>query len=79
MGGAGARRRLNPGGALSGRLLVALATSRLAMSFEGVMRNFPWVSRYVLVACARRVGFGREFRHDVVKGRHHMGVFVRSW
>lgn len=51
LGGAGARRRLNPGGALRGRLLVALATSRLAISFEGVIRNFPWVSRYVLVAC----------------------------
>lgn len=51
LGGAGGRRRLAAGGALSGRLLVALATSRLAMSFEGVLLNFPWVSRYVLVAC----------------------------
>lgn len=50
LGGTGARRRLNPGGALRGRLLVALATSRLAISFEGVIRNFPWVSKYVLVA-----------------------------
>lgn len=45
LGGAGGRRRLAPGGALRGRLLVALATSRLAMSFEGVIRNFPWVSK----------------------------------
>lgn len=45
LGGAGGRRRLNPGGALRGRLLVALVTSRLAISFEGVIRNFPWVSK----------------------------------
>lgn len=50
-GGAGGRRRLVEAGALRGRLFVALATSKLAISFEGDIRNFPCVSRYVLVAC----------------------------
>lgn len=51
LGGAGGRRRLAQAGALRGRLLVALATSRLVISLEGDIQNLPWVSRYCLVAC----------------------------
>lgn len=74
-GGAGGRRRRTQAGALSGRLLVALATCRLVISLEGVTRNFPWVSRYFLVACDTSV---RAHKHTSVLHVHavHNNVFA---
>lgn len=70
LGGARGWRRLKNAGALTGRGLLSLADLdpsvdlflvvsrrlRVAKSLEGVVRNFPWVKRYVFVACMQLVG-----------------------
>ncbi len=53
------------------------------MSFEGVMRNFPWVSRYVLVAyvppALRQVRFRHEVNRDEKYGNGWDRSFSAAW